>query len=185
MLTPTNWITWGYAQGKFTSFLVMLSPDILDFLGTVSDIATQIAPRFHRGVRMAPTVIHDRGRGPEIVGTRITVYNLLTSFLDPTATEAEICRIYDLTLEQVAAARAYVLGHPETVLAEHLKIEQKMNVGNPPEVIAQAERAKSIFRSFREWQAEREAEVLTEENALPGPDQLGTFREWLARQTED
>src|SRR5437879_4760919 len=37
---------------------------------------------------MANDLIHDRGRGPEIVGTRITVYNLLPHFLDPTATEA-------------------------------------------------------------------------------------------------
>ena len=30
---------------------------------------------------MANDLIHDRGRGPEIVGTRITVYNLLPHLL--------------------------------------------------------------------------------------------------------
>jgi hypothetical protein len=44
---------------------------------------------------MAIDLIHDRGRGPEVKGTRITVYNLLPHFLDPTATEAYICRVYD------------------------------------------------------------------------------------------
>ena len=34
-------------------------------------------------------LIHDRGRGPEIVATRITVYNLLPYFLDGAVTEAE------------------------------------------------------------------------------------------------
>ncbi len=87
---------------------------------------------------MTSDLIHDRGRGPEIVGTRITVYNLLQSFLDPTVTEDEICRIYDLTARQVAAARAYVLGNPDTVLAEHLKIEQRLAAGNSPEVRAHA-----------------------------------------------
>jgi hypothetical protein len=37
---------------------------------------------------MATNLIHDRGRGPEIDGTRITVYNLLSDLLDPTATMA-------------------------------------------------------------------------------------------------
>jgi uncharacterized protein (DUF433 family) len=55
---------------------------------------------------MATAAIHDRGRGPEIEGTRITVYNLLPHFLVEEATEASICRRYDLTPEQVAAARA-------------------------------------------------------------------------------
>src|SRR5260370_40549953 len=87
------------------------------------------------------SVIQDRGRGPEIVGTRITVYHLLQSFLDPTVTEEEICRVYDLTARQVAAARAYVLGNPDTVLAEHLKIEQRLAEGNPPEGRAHAGRA--------------------------------------------
>jgi uncharacterized protein (DUF433 family) len=76
-------------------------------------------------------LIQDRGRGPEITGTRITVYNLLQSFLDPTVTEEEICRVYGLTSGQVAAARAYVLSNPETVLAEHLKIEERMRLAIP------------------------------------------------------
>jgi len=40
---------------------------------------------------MSTDLIHDRGRGPEISETRITVYNLLEHFLDPTETEASIC----------------------------------------------------------------------------------------------
>src|SRR5919108_6677053 len=114
---------------------------------------------------MTPDVIQDRGRGPEIAGTRITVYNLLQSFLDPTVTEAEICRVYELTPEQVAAARAYVLSNPDTVLAEHLRIEEKMAAGNSPEVRQQAERAKSTFKSFKEWLAEKEAENHGEDEA--------------------
>lgn len=87
---------------------------------------------------MAPIVIQDRGRGPEIAGTRITVYNLLPSFLDPTLTEAEICHVYGLSLEQVTAARAYGLRNPDTVLAQHLKIEERMAAVNPLEVKQQA-----------------------------------------------
>ncbi len=128
---------------------------------------------------MISPVIHDRGRGPEIAGTRITVYNLLQSFLDPQATEEEICRIYGLTPSQVAAARAYVLSNPDTVLAEHLKIEQRLAAGNPPEVREQAERAKATFQSFKEWLAEKEA---TGAAANEAPRHFPTFREWLAEK---
>ncbi len=134
---------------------------------------------------MASEVIQDRGRGPEIAGTRITVYNLLQSFLDPRVTEEEICRIYELTPEQVAAARAYVLSNPETVLAEHLKIEERMAAGNPPEVRQQAERARSTFKSFKVWLAEREAAKSEENGTSERPRRLPTFREWLTEKTKD
>jgi uncharacterized protein (DUF433 family) len=126
-----------------------------------------------------PELIQDRGRGPEIAGTRITVYNLLQSFLDPTMTEDEICRIYDLTAHQVAAARAYVLGNPDTVLAEHLKIEERLAAANPPEVREKAGRAKAVFQSFEQWLAESEAAV-REEAGKERPGRFPTFREWLA-----
>src|SRR4051794_37104134 len=126
---------------------------------------------------MSSDLIHDRGRGPEIAGTRITVYNLLQSFLDPTVTEDEICRVYDLTARQVAAARAYVLNNPDTVLAEHLKIEERLAVGNPPQVIEQAERAKATFQSFKRWLAEREADSAQSNGNQERPGRFPTFRE--------
>jgi uncharacterized protein (DUF433 family) len=134
---------------------------------------------------MASNGIQDRGRGPEIAGTRITVYNLLQSFLDPSVTEEEICRVYALTPEQVAAARAYVLSNPDTVLAEHLRIEEKMAAGNPSEVRQQAERAKSTFKSFKAWLTEREAAESEEDETKEGPRQFPTFREWLAEKAKE
>ncbi|MBV9124503.1 MAG: DUF433 domain-containing protein [Planctomycetes bacterium] len=130
---------------------------------------------------MASNVIQDRGR---IAGTRITVYNLLPSFLDSSVTEEEICRIYELTPEQVAAARAYVLSNPDTVLAEHLRIEEKMAVESPPEVRQQAERARATFKSFKAWLAEKEAAESPEDGAGERP-RFPTFREWLAEKAKD
>lgn len=129
---------------------------------------------------MTSNLIHDRGRGPEIVGTRITVYNLLQSFLDPTMTEDEMCRIYDLTAQQVAAARAYVLSHPDTVLAEHLKIEQRLAATNTPEAKAQAGRAMETLREFKRWLVEREEEERRYQEVHPREGTFPTFREWLA-----
>jgi uncharacterized protein (DUF433 family) len=129
---------------------------------------------------MPSNIIQDRGRGPEIAGTRITVYNLLPSFLDPTVTEEEICQIYDLTAQQVAAARAYVLGNADTVLAEHLKIEERLAAGNPPQVREQAERAKATLQSFKRWLEEQEAANGQGGDAGERPGRFPTFREWLA-----
>jgi uncharacterized protein (DUF433 family) len=130
---------------------------------------------------MMSDIIQDRGRGPEISGTRITVYNLLHAFLDPRVTEEEICRVYGLTAPQVAAARAYVLGNPDTVLAEHLKIEEKLAAGNPPEVRERAERTKQTFQSFKRWLADLHA-AIEQDSARDGPHRFPTFREWLAEQ---
>jgi uncharacterized protein (DUF433 family) len=138
---------------------------------------------------MATDLIRDRGRGPEIVGTRITVYNLLPYFLDPTATEEYICSVNKLAPEQVAAARAYVLNHADSVLAEHRKIEERLAVGNPPEVIAQAKETHARMLKFRDWLAAREQAAANQEAAeSPRPDNpprsaaFPTFKEWLAEQ---
>ena len=129
---------------------------------------------------MTTELIHDRGRGPEIVGTRLTVHNLLQSFLDPTMTEDEICRIYDLTPRQVAAARAYVLANPDTVLADYLKIEERLAAANTPEAKAHAGRAMELLREFKRWQAERAEEERRYQEEHPPTGESLTFREWLA-----
>lgn len=119
--------------------------------------------------------------GPNILGTRLTVYHLLDAFLDPAFTECDICRVYNLTAQQVAAARAYVLRNPETVLAQHLKIEERLAAENPPQVREAAERAMATFKSFKDWLAQRQA-ANHEENNKERPRRLPSFKEWLAEQ---
>lgn len=141
---------------------------------------------------MAGNLIHDRGRGPEIVGTRITVYNLLPHFLDPTATEAYISGLYDLTSEQVAAARAYVLNNPDTVLARHVEIEARIAAGNPQDVTERAKQTHASFVNFKQWLADRQCDLedhptgAAPRNAQTGSRPIPTFREWLAeRERQD
>ena len=124
---------------------------------------------------MATGLIRDRG---EVIGTRITVYNLVPFFLDPEATEEQICRSYGLTAEQVAAARAYVLNNPGTVLARHFEIEARNEAGNPPEVVEKAIRMHSRLLTFKEWLDARERA----KSQVHGAAHTGfpTFREWLA-----
>ena len=138
---------------------------------------------------MASQLIHDAGCGPEIEGTRVTIYNLLPHFLDPDATEASICRRYELTPEQVAAARAYVLNQPDVVLGRYLQIEAKIASGNPPEVVEKAEKTRAALLSFKQWLAQREMAEAEDQateretkTARPNSRRLSTFKEWLAER---
>ena len=140
-------------------------------------------------MEMTTDLIQDRGRGPEVAGTRITVYDLLPYFLDAAATEAYICRLYELSPEQVAAARAYVLNNLESILAEHLKIEARMATGNPPEVIEQAKKTHAAFLSFKQWLAQRDKTaaagamaVSAPQSGTTGPEPFPTFHQWLAQR---
>lgn len=128
---------------------------------------------------MRPELIHDRGRGPEIVGTRITVYNLLPNLLDATASEAYICKLYDLTPEQVAAARAHVLNHPDEVLARHMEIEARIAQGNPEELTRKIEASRERFRQFR---VREDTELSTTENAHDREANDSSYRNWFVAQ---
>jgi uncharacterized protein (DUF433 family) len=136
---------------------------------------------------MEADLIHNRDGGPEIVGMRITVYNLLPYFLDPTATEAHICQLYELTPEQVAAARAYVLNHADTVMAKHLEIEARIKLGNPPGLNERFQKTHEEFMRFKNWLAHRaqstprdEDQEATPPHSGPNGDRSTTIKQWLA-----
>ncbi|HEX7448951.1 MAG TPA: hypothetical protein VF306_15465 [Pirellulales bacterium] len=133
---------------------------------------------------MNESLIHDRGRGPEVIGTRITVMDLLPYFLDASATESYICQVNNLSADQVAAARAYALHHADKMLAEHLEVEVRIAAGNPPSVLDQAKKTHDAFVKFRQWLGEREQQRAIADRATPpsppGVNGLPAFREWIA-----
>jgi hypothetical protein len=143
---------------------------------------------------MATDVTPYRGQGPEIMGMRLTVYHLLPYFLDPEVTESYICRVYNLGPEEVAAARAYVLNNADVVLAQHMRIEERIEEEiaaqeRCSELAAQREKTRETFRKFREWTNQRKLKLAREQAEYGGregaetlaPD-FPTFQEWLAQQ---
>lgn len=84
------------------------------------------------------TEIIDRGRGPEIKGTRITVYDILDYHTNGRPPE-EIAAILSLSLEQVTAAITYIDAHREEVMPVYEDILRFSAEGNPPHVRAQLE----------------------------------------------
>jgi uncharacterized protein (DUF433 family) len=92
-------------------------------------------------------VIINRGRGPEIAGTRITVYDVLdyaTKGYHPTF----IASLFRVSSAQVLAALQYIEDHKEEEMAEYQEMLARDAQGNPPEVRAkeEASRAKLLAR---------------------------------------
>lgn len=83
---------------------------------------------------MAARII-DRGRGPEVAGTRVTVYRIM-DFVREGMSEGDIATALHLTEEQVRVALAYIAVYRSTVEAEYTKILQRVQQHNPPHVEA-------------------------------------------------
>lgn len=101
-------------------------------------------------------LIHDRGRGPEIKGTRITVYDIL-DYRGKYTTEW-IAEFFKVTIEQVEAAYAHIDSHKDTVLAAYDRMNARARDFSSPEAIASAERGRKRMELVRNRIAQRKME---------------------------
>lgn len=95
--------------------------------------------------------IIDRGRGPEIEGTRVTVYDIWDYAKQNWHRDA-IATTLRLSSAQVAAALEYIDQHRQEVLAQYSKILERQRRGNPPELQA---RLDAIHEKWHAKLAER------------------------------
>lgn len=94
---------------------------------------------------MEPVTIINRGRGPEIAGTRITVYTII-DFLKRGWHRDLIAVHHRLSSDQVQAAIDYIDTHQDEVMAAYQRIlERSANAKNPPWV----EEALAVGRAKR------------------------------------
>ncbi len=78
--------------------------------------------------------IIDRGRGPEIKGTRITIYDVVDYWKEGWRYD-QIAGLFRLPPDDIQAAIQYIEEHKEEVVNDYLKItEQHKNVRYPSEV---------------------------------------------------
>lgn len=98
-------------------------------------------------------MIVNLGRGPEIAGTRITIYRVM-DFVRDDSKSGEIASELDLTEEQVGAALQYIASHRDEVEAQYEKILSQTNEESPPlcDDWKPAE-AKDFLRMIRERRA--------------------------------
>jgi uncharacterized protein (DUF433 family) len=95
-------------------------------------------------IQAKPAIIN-RGRGPEIKGTRITVYDILDySGLGWGA--ARIAAFFRLSSDQVIAASEYIKAHDALVQKEYKEIRNRCERGNSPQVRARLAAAHENFK---------------------------------------
>ena len=85
--------------------------------------------------------IIERGRGPEIEGTRVTVYRIMDFIVDPTPVP-EIARQLALSEDEVRAALDYIEANRAEVEAEYERIVERANSRKNPDWV-EATRARS------------------------------------------
>jgi len=98
--------------------------------------------------------IINRGRGPEIAGTRITVYDVL-DYRKHGWHRDRIAMFFRLSSRQIQAAFDYIDAHTSDVMAEYERILARQK--NPPEVQAKLDQIRGIARKrLEELRAQRE-----------------------------
>ena len=94
-----------------------------------------------------PRII-DRGRGPEIEGTRITVYDVLDYHLDGWHRDM-IADTFDLSSPQVEVAIRYIEEHRDEVMAVYQEMLERDARGNPPELQAKLDALRGRASRWR------------------------------------
>src|ERR687891_2453816 len=102
------------------------------------------------------TRIINRGRGPEIEGTRITVYRIM-DFVRDHCSMTTIADELDLSEAQVQAALDYIAANRSAVEAEYVQLMLRLQQANPPHI--QAGRAQSLDELKRRIHARRQKDV--------------------------
>ena len=98
---------------------------------------------------MGPYAIIDRGRGPELAGTRVTVFDVL-HYLDAGHGPTYIGAVLGISTPEVQALLRYIEEHREEVRAENQKILDRIARGNPPEVEAKRKESRAKLAALRE-----------------------------------
>ena len=96
---------------------------------------------------MEVTIV-DRGRGPEIAGTRITIYNIL-DYTTADWHHTAIAATLRLSSEQVLAAIRYIEEHRAEVMSDYQKILERIARGHSPEVQAKVDAAHAKFEALK------------------------------------
>ena len=82
-----------------------------------------------------PAQIIDRGRGPKIAGTRVTVYDVW-EYAKHGYHHSYIATIFGLSSGEIQAALAYIEEHKANVLADYAEIMARIRKGNSPAIEA-------------------------------------------------
>ena len=112
--------------------------------------------------------IINRGRGPEIAGTRITVYTII-DYLNMGWHHTLIAATLRISSAQVLAAEKYIEDHKEEVTAAYQRIlERSANARNPPEVEAKLVQSRAKLQAALKEIQDRKARETNGHAGNPG-----------------
>jgi uncharacterized protein (DUF433 family) len=112
--------------------------------------------------------IVDRGRGPEIAGTRITVYDVLDHILEGWH-HARIAAFFGIGSRQVEAAVEHIRENKIQVLTEYLQMLEREARGNPPELQAKLATSHGKARALAKRLRQRNLQEQTHARSSGGP----------------
>ncbi len=98
---------------------------------------------------LRPIRIIDRGRGPELEGTRTTVYDVIP-YLEAGRSATYIAATMGHSTRQIEALIEYIEQHKEVVMAVHREIEERIAQGNPPEIQAKLQASHEKMLALKE-----------------------------------
>ena len=105
---------------------------------------------------MSPQII-DRGRGPEIAGTRLTVYDIL-DYVQMGWGHARIASWFRISSDEVLTAIRYIEDHKAEVMADYQRIlDRNAAARNPPEVEEKLKGSRERLEALRRELQERKA----------------------------
>ena len=114
---------------------------------------------------MLEAKIIDRGRGPEIAGTRITVYDVL-DYHKMGWHRDMIADTLELSSQQVEVAIRYIEEHRDEVTADYAEMLARDARGNPPELQAKLDAMRGTARArLEEIRRSKSAEAADEGNS--------------------
>jgi hypothetical protein len=103
------------------------------------------------GRTMDPIIIHDRGRGPELAGTRTTVYDVIPYWLRSRDVQY-IASALGREPRQIEALIRYIEEHHDEVMTVHQQIEARVARGNPPEIEEKLKQSTLHQRLQARWE---------------------------------
>jgi uncharacterized protein (DUF433 family) len=93
-----------------------------------------------------PAEIINRGRGPEIAGTRITVYDVM-DYRKHGWHRDRIAALFSLSSDQIQAALDYISAHEDEVQREYQRIlDRHRNYKYPPDVQAKVDACRGLAK---------------------------------------
>ncbi len=106
------------------------------------------------------------GQGPEIAGTRITVYDVIEYYKAGQHRDM-IAAILSLSSNQVEVAIRYIEEHRDEVMASYEKNMERVRRGNPPELQARLDAIRGTARARLEElrRAKEKPEAADERNS--------------------